>query len=306
MSFLKIDQQQIWYEEYGNKNGVAILLLHGGPGGKSKKDNLAMYDHTKYRLVQIDQRGCGNSLPLGTIENNTTQHLVNDIEAIRKELGIEQFIIAGSSWGSTLSLLYAETYPERVKALLVSSIFLARKQDKDWLFMPENSSRFFPDMWDKRISYLNERSITQEQANQHYLEMITTGNSEEKKSAVASFVEWEGNISNLETDFFTIDPEHIEQEDILATQVFLHYDCNDYFLKDGQIMSNLDKIKHIPIRILHGRYDMVSPVDQAYSLHKALPNSILEIANYDGHRLSKDTKRFLKYFYGELLAQLDR
>jgi len=285
-------RHQVYYERYGNKNGKTIIVCHGGPGDKSKPKHISNYDLTKYHVITFDQRGCGQSLPLGEIKNNTLSDLVSDMERLRNLLKIETWYVAEGSWGSTVALAYAESYPEKVRGLLLSSIFLARQKDEDWSFSKDGGiTRIFPDLTEKRPN------ITAKEL----LNKLESGNEETIKEIVAGVMNWEGNLMTSQSDLQFIDKEDVDDENIASVKVFLSYEANNYFLEQDQIIKNAGKIKNIPTIIVHGRYDLLCPMDNAWELHKNLPNSELVILPSSNHRLTADGEIAKKYAFNNFL-----
>lgn len=303
--YLKVsDKHSVWYGEFGNPDGRAVVVLHGGPGGRSKAKHLAMYDLNKQRVIQFDQRGCGLSMPQGEIHENTADDLVADMEKLRKHLNIEKWIVSGGSWGSTLALLYSEAYPSRVEALFLRGVFLARDIDADWLRLETGAARVFPDLWERRDALMAEFGTKPETAAKVFLDKLKHGTDEEKRQITVGVSGWEVNMLALEVDINYESVEDVTQEEMAEVTVFLHYDAHDYFLEKNQILNAVEKIIHIPTMIIHGRYDMVCPLDQAFALHQALPESVLEIPNFDGHKISKESLAMARYMFERLVSQI--
>lgn len=289
----------------GDTSKIPVVVLHGGPGSKSKPKHVKNFDFDKVYTIQIDQRGCGESTPQGSIENNTTEDLLNDIEQIREELNVEKWVVSGASWGSTLALLYAEKHPEKVLGLFIGSIFQARKRDTDWLLREGGATRFFPDVWEKVQEKMKEHNIPTSNLYEHVYEVLK-GDDFEKQQIVTSVVaSWEGNLMSLDTNFSFPKPEEITEDDVNSTRVFVHYDMNNYFIEENQILNNIDKIKDIPTVIIHGRFDVVCPPEQAYLIHNSLNNSIIEFTSHDGHQLGSNAQIVKKYLFEKLLEKLE-
>jgi proline iminopeptidase len=283
------DGHQIWYSQYGNPQGIPVLVFHGGPGSKSKPKQAKGYDLELYRIITFDQRGCGKSLPAGETKNNTLDDLVADVERLRTHLSIETWFVAGGSWGSTLALAYAQEHQEQVKGLLLSSVFLARDKDIDWSFSKDSGVvRMFPDIWEQRLEFLNKFSTTPEKAATDLLEIIATGSESVIKEIVAGVNNWEGNLMNAFEDINLMDAEDVEESDIASARVFLHYEANKFFLKPNQLLDNLDSIKKIPTVIVHGRYDLLCPLDQMWELKKRLDAVETVILPTSNHRLTAE------------------
>ena len=287
----KQNGHKVWYAEYGNPKGIPIIVCHGGPGSKSRATYTSNYDLDKYHVIIFDQRGCGNSLPLGEINHNTIQDLVVDMERLRTKLIIGQWYVAGSSWGSTLALVYAQSHPGNVLGLLLSSIFLARSTDEKWSFSKDGGiTRMFPDLSTSRFEF----------SPAEILHKINIGSPEVAKELVASVMNWEGNLMSSQSDLEFASPADITEENIASVKIFLHYEANNYLLFDNQILNNLSQINHIPTIIVHGRYDLLCPLDNAYLLHKNLPQSELIILPNSNHHFTADgavaRRMAFKYF----------
>jgi proline iminopeptidase len=287
----------------GNPKGIPILNIHGGPGTSyAKPQHINNLDLDSWRVIQFDQRGCGSSTAPDILAENTTQDLVRDIEIIRKELAIDKWIVTGGSWGSTIALVYAETYPEFVQGLFVKSIFLDRKAENKWVEFNGPLRKFFPDLYEKQEKLLAELGI---QVTDHtyadLYEKLKTGDSDIKKKVVKIINDWEGNIMELETNYKFLEYEEITEREINDIKIYLHYTVNKFFLEENQIIKNVAAIKDIPIRILHGRYDMACPLEQAYNLYKSLPNSKLEIVDNSGHKIGGITLQLEGYMIRELV-----
>ncbi|KKU20547.1 MAG: Proline iminopeptidase [Microgenomates group bacterium GW2011_GWC1_46_16] len=298
------DVHQIYYEQYGNVKGPVIVVLHGGPGSKSRSKQAGTYDLSKYHVILFDQRGCGQSTPAGKVTDNTTQKLVEDIERIRLQLNLTHWFVAGSSWGSTLALTYAQTHPDRVKGLLLGSVFLGRARDEEWAFSREGGiSRLFPDLWEERQEFLKKHHATTSNAAQVLLKMIETGSEKEVKVATAAVRNWEGNLMTAQENLSFIDPEDIEEEHINEAKIFLHYETHDFFLTENQLLKNIDTIKSIPTILIHGRYDLLCPAEQIWALAKKLQHAETIILPTSNHRLTADGEIARKLAYNFFLSK---
>jgi proline iminopeptidase len=281
--FLQVDKiHKVYWVEYGNPNGYPILVLHGGPGGASKEANTAYFDLDKFKIVMMDQRGCGYSQPNGELKNNTTHHLLSDIENLLKYRKIQECILAGGSWGSTLALLYAQKHPEAIKALILRGIFLAREEDDDWLFY--ESKKIYPDLWNKFLKDVPKKYYNH--ILQYLFRMFEEGDLNIKKNITLCLNNYELAHMLLfakTKDFLTLDA--IDVSMINSVRIFLYYATNKYFLTKNQILKNITRIINIPIYMVHGRYDMACPLEQAWKLHQhVLLNSKLKIINNEGHK----------------------
>lgn len=273
-------QHTLHVEESGNARGIPVLFVHGGPGGGCSPAHRSFFDPEKYRIILFDQRGCGRSTPHASLENNTSQALVGDMEQIREALGIEQWLLFGGSWGSTLSLLYAQTHPERVCGLILRGIFLCRKQDIDW-FYQHGASAVFPDYWQEY-----EREIPADERHDMlaaYYRRLTSSNEIARMSAAKAWSVWEGRCCTLAPSPETVDHFADPHVALAMARIEAHYFAHKAFMEENQLLNNAHLIQHIPTTIVHGRYDMVCPIEQAFALWQALPQSALHIVRDAGH-----------------------
>lgn len=272
---------EIYYEEVGNPKGSPILFVHGGPGGGIEESHRRYYDPEHYRIILFDQRGAGKSTPHAELKENTTWDLVGDIEKLRIHLKIDKWIVFGGSWGSTLSLIYAETHPDRVKGLILRGIFLCRKQEIDW-FYQNGASHIFPEAWDK---YWNH--IPPEERHDMvgaYYKRLTDPNKAVRLAAAKVWSVWEGSTSRLYVDPNLMEDFSDEEFADAFARIECHYFIHGIWLRsDNQILEDVHKIRHIPTEIVHGRYDCVCPVENAYDLKKAFPEATLHITPDAGH-----------------------
>jgi proline iminopeptidase len=275
------DLHDLYYEEVGNPKGKPVLFIHGGPGGGTEPSHRRYFDPKAFRVILFDQRGCGQSTPHAELRENTTWDLVKDIEKLRETLGIEQWTVFGGSWGSTLALLYAETHPQRVSALVLRGIFLCRKKEINW-FYQEGASHVFPDVWDHYL-----KPIPPEERGDMvsaFYKRLTGPDRDVRIRAAKAWSVWEGSTSRL-----IMDPQMIEGfgDDEFAeafARIECHYFINGIWMRhENQILEDVHKIRHIPCEIIHGRYDVVCPVENAWDLHKAWPESRLHIIPDAGH-----------------------
>lgn len=267
-------------EECGNPDGVPVVFVHGGPGAGCEEYHRRFFDPQVYRIVLFDQRGCGRSTPHASLENNTTPALVADMETIRTQLGIEKWVVFGGSWGSTLGLVYAETYPERVLGLVLRGIFLCRKQDIDW-FYQDGCHRVFPDYW----SYFLRPIPEEERGNMldAYHKRLIGDDEVARMAAAKAWSIWEGRCATLVPRQSVVDHFASPHTALSLARIECHYFVNDSFMSQDQILRNADRLADIPGVIVHGRYDMVCPVDQAWALHQAWPQAELKIIPDAGH-----------------------
>ena len=271
---------QIYIEECGNPDGIPILFLHGGPGSGCRPAHRCYFDPARYRIILFDQRGCGRSLPAGELLHNTTPYLISDIEAIRQQLNIEQWVIFGGSWGATLALLYAQQHPATVSAMILRGIFLGRQQDIDWTYAAHGAAKIFPDAWQRLLSHLpaKERS----QPLRAYFQRLTNDDKAQCLSAAHYLQTWESTIVTLRDHAFTPDPMR-DPGPLAHAQIQLHYAFQQCFIEDSPILDNIDIIRHIPTQVIQGRYDIVCPMQQAWELHQAWAELTLNILPLAGH-----------------------
>jgi proline iminopeptidase len=271
----------IYYEQCGNPNGQPAVFLHGGPGGGLIEKYRSFFDPEAYRIVLFDQRGAGNSVPHASLEENTTWHLVSDIERLRQHLGIEKWMVFGGSWGSTLALTYAQTNPERVSSLVLRGIFLCRPKEIGW-FYQEGASAIFPDVWEQYVSVIPEP----ERGNmlEAYYRRLTSEDESVRLEAARAWSVWEGSTSKLIPDQNLIDDFGEASKALPLARIEAHYFINNAFFEtDNYLLENVDKIRHIPAVIVQGRYDVVCPMMSAWELHRAWPEAEFIVVGDAGH-----------------------
>ncbi|MGV6827028.1 MAG: prolyl aminopeptidase [bacterium] len=295
---LKVDgRHTLHIEECGNPAGLPVVFLHGGPGGGCDPMHRRFFDPEIYRIILFDQRGCGRSTPHADLVDNTTQHLVADIEAIRELLEIERWLVFGGSWGSTLALVYAQTHPEHVTGLILRGIFLCRDHEIEW-FYQQGASRLFPDQWEKYLEPVKETE-RDDMLSAYYA--LLTGEDELKRMAAAkAWSVWEGSTATLLPSRQTV--QHFADPHVALSmaRIECHYFVNHAFLAPNQILDNMDKLATIPGMIVHGRYDVICPAENAWQLHKAWPGSELQIIADAGHSATE------KGITAALVAATDR
>jgi len=271
---------ELYLEESGNPDGIPVLFVHGGPGMGSQPRNRCFFDPERYRIVLFDQRGAGRSTPHAELAGNDTQALVADMERIREFLGIERWVLFGGSWGSTLSLVYAETFPSRVLAMVLRGIFLVRREDLVW-FYQHGASRVFPDHWQEYLEQIPEEEHDDLMGAYH--RRLAGENEIARMAAAKAWSLWEANCATLRPNHEVVE-RYADPHTALATaRIEAHYFVNDAFLVDGQILANAHRLADIPGYIVHGRYDMICPVDNAFALHAAWPAAELQIIRDAGH-----------------------
>lgn len=285
------DGHDIFFYDLGNSKGPVILSFHGGPGSKSKVKYAHLYDLQKYRVILFDQRGCGESLPRGEIQHNTTMDTLQDAERLREYLGIDTWFVSGGSWGATLALLYAQSYPQYVQGLLISSVFLADHATDQWsMHSDAGVAQIMPDVWKTRLRFLNHFSTTPKTAAKDLLALMMKSEMQVQKEIVAGVQNWEGNIFSLDAPVAYTSAEDIDEEDIASAKIFLHYEAQGWFLEKDQIMAKAESLQNIPMVVVHGRYDLLCPLARVYTLVETLPKAEIFIADASGHVLSPEGK----------------
>ena len=271
----------IYFEESGRPDGIPVFFIHGGPGGGTEPGHRRFFNPERYRIILVDQRGCGKSTPHGELQDNTTQHLIADFEALRQHLKIEAWVLFGGSWGSTLSLAYAQAHPQSVLALILRGIFLGAASDLAWMYQFGGAHEVFPDHWEAFRDFIPEAE--RGDMIKAYYQRLHGPNPAIAKEAAKRWSVWEACVSKL---YF--DPKLVEKYDGDAfshafARIETHYFSNQLFLKPNQLLDHIDKIRHIPAVLVHGRYDMCCPFIGAWRLHRAWPEAKLVITPGSGH-----------------------
>lgn len=278
------DGHEIYVEQSGNPNGQPILFLHGGPGGGTGAKQRRFFDPKHYLIILFDQRGCGQSKPLGEIKDNTTAHLLHDIEAIRKHFKIDSWILFGGSWGSSLALEYAINYSDKVKGLILRGIFLSRESELNWFL--RDVEHFFPELYKKLIDH--RPGINKDNLIEKYSQLIFHGSQDEAEKAAFSWNQFEGSILKLFPDEGVGEVDSINYAFELArAKVQMHYIINNCFINGEEILDKANVLKSKPIVIVQGRYDMVCPPKTAYELTVKLPQAKLIMVPDAGHSASE-------------------
>jgi len=273
--FLPVSHQhRLYVEQSGNPSGVPVLFLHGGPGSQVRADHRRYFDPTFYRAVLFDQRGCGRSTPAGCVEENTTWHLVADIEAIRRTLGVNKWVLFGGSWGSTLALAYAITYPQHVAGMVLRGVFLASHAELDWYV--HGLRRFIPAAWERFENGLGSDIV------QGYQRDVTQADAAHARSAAQRWADYEVNVMAIGESSVPTGGAVDESALLGRVTIQLHYLAADCFLTEGQLLRGVGSVA-APTIIVQGRTDMVCPPVTAYALNATLPNSQLRIIEQAGH-----------------------
>jgi proline iminopeptidase len=275
------DLHEIYFEESGTPHGKPVVFLHGGPGGCTEPKQRRFFDPSAYRIVLFDQRGCGKSTPHACLTDNTTWDLVADMERIREHLGIQRWQLFGGSWGSTLALAYAETHPDRVTEMVLRGIFLLRTQEICW-FYQHGADAIFPDAWEEFLAPIP--------ADEHgdllhaYYARLTSDDPPTRQAAANAWSIWEGKTSSLYLNPDIVARSAGDEFSLARSRIECHYFVNGgFFDHDGQLLTNIGRVRHIPTVIVQGRYDIVCPMTSAWALHCAFPEADLRIVPDAGH-----------------------
>jgi proline iminopeptidase len=274
------DLHRVYVEECGNRAGLPVIFLHGGPASGCKPHHRSFFDPQRYRIILFDQRGAGRSMPSGELKNNTTQNLIDDMERIRQHFGIERWLLFGGSWGAALALLYAQRYPERVTGLIIRGAFLARRADLEW-FTERGVNRVYPEQWQRLISCIPEVD------RGDLIAAITKkvhGRDELAQRRVAR--EWEcwSAQAALGSEFSPADAEeHVSAALLDQVRIEMHYASHHYFIAENQILEQCSRTPDVPTEIIHGRNDLVCPVESGWSLAERLPHAAFRVLPRSGH-----------------------
>jgi proline iminopeptidase len=279
------DLHTVHFEECGNPRGKPLVFLHGGPGGGIDPLYRRYFDPKKWRIVLFDQRGCGRSTPHAELRENSTWDLVSDIERLREHLGIDRWVVFGGSWGSTLSLAYAEKHPRRVLGLVLRGIFLLRRSELLW-FYQEGASHLFPDAWEAYLEPIPPRERSD--MMKAYYKRLTSPSRAVRQRAARAWSIWEGSTSKLFTDPALIQRFGGGKFALAFARIEAHYFVHKGFLRrDDQLLRDAKKIRHIPGVIVQGRYDVVCPMRSAWDLHRAWPEAKLIVVPDSGHSMTE-------------------
>lgn len=274
------DGHRLYWETCGDPDGLPVVFLHGGPGSGCEPWHRRFFDPARYRIVLFDQRGSGRSTPHAGLDANTTPHLVEDIERLREALGVQRWVVFGGSWGSTLGLAYAQAHPDRVLGLVLRGIFLCRPRDIRW-FYQSGADRLFPEAWARFRELIPEEERVDMVAAYH--RRLTGPDRELRERAAQAWSVWEGSSSCLRPNPDVV--AHFADSSVAVSlaRIECHYFFNDSFLEPDQLLRDADRLAGIPGYIVHGRYDVVCPVEQAVALHRVWPQAELRIVPDAGH-----------------------
>ncbi|MCY4176890.1 MAG: prolyl aminopeptidase [Endozoicomonadaceae bacterium] len=279
------DQHKLCFDESGNSKGIPVVFLHGGPGDCYVDHGRRYFDPDFYRIINLDQRGCGRSVPHGDLQNNTTQDLILDLEQVRKHLNIDRWMLLGGGWGATLAVLYAQHYPDKVLAVIAAGFSLCRRDDLNWLY-GGGIRRIFPDYWKEFVEKLDPKE--QEQPLLAYYNHLTADKNELMQMSLAkSWGAWIIQCATLKPDQEALD-HYVESNCMLTmAKIATHFAVNNFFIRDNYILDNINKIKHIPGILVHGRYDMVAPTDNVFQLSEQWSAAESHIVRDAGHLLTE-------------------
>lgn len=279
------DLHEIYYEVSGAPDGKPVVVCHGGPGGGTTPSMRRYFDPERYRIILFDQRGCGKSRPHAELNENTTWALIDDMEALRRHLGIERWQVFGGSWGSTLALAYGQAHADRVTELVLRGIFTLRREELHW-FYQEGASWLFPDAWEGYLEPIPEAERGNLIAAYH--KRLTGDDRAEQLRAAKAWSLWEGGTVSLMPSPERMATFSSDGFALAFARIECHYFVNGgFFERDDQLIANVDRIRHIPAVIVQGRYDVCTPVKTAWELHKAWPEADFRLIDDAGHAASE-------------------
>jgi proline iminopeptidase len=280
------DGHELYWEKCGNPEGKPVVFLHGGPGGGASPDHRRQFDPARYHILIFDQRGCGRSTPFASLEANTTQHLVADIELLRtRVMGCDRWQVFGGSWGSTLSLAYAQAHPERVTELVLRGVFLFDRHEVDWLYRPGGASSIYPDGWEEFVAIIPDAE--RGDLLEAYQRRLTSEDEAVQLEAAKAWSKWEGVTVTLLPSPETLEDFTEPRKAIAVARIENHYMRHGGWLKEGQLLRGVERIRHIPCIIVQGRHDSCTPPVAAWSLHRTWPEAELQIVPDGGHLYSE-------------------
>ncbi|WP_428407176.1 prolyl aminopeptidase [Hyphococcus sp.] len=279
------DLHQVYYEVSGSPDGKPVIVCHGGPGGGSTPSMRRYFDPSRYRVILFDQRGCGKSLPHADLTDNTTWDLVEDMEKLRRHLGVERWQVFGGSWGSTLAMAYAETHPDVVTELVLRGIFTLRREELLW-FYQEGASWLFPDLWEGYLEPIPEAE--RGDLISAYYKRLTGADKAEQMRAAKAWSVWEGGTVSLLPSDERVQAFSGDAFALAFARIECHYFYHGgFFERDDQIIANVDRVRNIPAVIVQGRYDVCTPMKTAWELHQAWPEAEFNLIDDAGHAASE-------------------
>ncbi|MER0237957.1 prolyl aminopeptidase [Fulvimarina sp. MAC8] len=291
------DGHEIYYELCGNPDGKPIVFLHGGPGSGSSTQHRRLFDPARYRIILLDQRGCGRSSPLGELEANTTWHLVEDLALLRKKLGIERWVLFGGSWGATLALAYAERYPETVSAMILRGVFSGRPSELAW-FYETGANRLFPDQWESFVAQVPQSE--QDDIIGAYRRRLTDPDRSVRAAAAASWTQWESATVMMRSGAVPRSTPSVSDATIAFARIENHYFYHGLWLEEGQLIRDAVRLSKIPGVIVQGRYDVVTPAITSWQLAEVWTRADYRMVEGAGHAFAEPG------ILQELLAASDR
>ncbi len=271
-------QHRVYVEQSGNPEGIPVVFLHGGPCSGTKPSHHQFFNPERYYIILLDQRACGLSLPFGELDKNTTQDLCEDLECIRTQLNIQQWLVFGGSWGAALALLYAQLHPDKVMGLIIRAVFLARQADLDW-FAKDGAGRIYPEQWQRLITSIpnaSHNNFVQDCYNALWDKDEVT-----QRRVAKEWLAWGAQVA-LGNDYQHSE-EHITEKMLKQARMELHYAKHRYFIEENQILANCHLLASIPTVIIHGRMDLVCPIEAGMRLHQAMPHAEYIILPNAGH-----------------------
>jgi proline iminopeptidase len=274
----------IYWEESGNPTGLPVVILHGGPGGGHSADEPRMFEPRDYRIVSFDQRGCGRSTPFASLDHNTTWDLVADIEALRRQLGVERWMVFGGSWGSSLALAYAEKHPERVTGMVLRGVFMLRPFELQWYYQ-QGASLLFPDRWERFVAPIpvSERG----DLLAAYRRRLVSEDRATRLEAARAWAIWEGETGTLLPNPEVSEGFRDDEFALAFARIENHFFVHGGWLEPEQLLRDVGRIRHIPAVIVQGRYDVVCPMQSAWDLHRAWPEAEFVLVEGAGHSQSE-------------------
>ncbi len=286
--FLSVDGgHNLYWEQSGNPDGVPILLLHGGPGAGTTPTHRRFFNPNHYRIILLDQRGCGRSTPLGSLENNTAAHLIDDVETLRQHLQIDRWHLFGGSWGSTLALLYAIQYPQHCRSLILRGVFLCEQSEIDWFLY--GIRKIFPEAWEQFSSLIPEDE--QDNLLNAYYERLTGADQDARLEAAIRWSLYEGACSSLLPNYETITTPEQKMQAVALARIEAHFFKHEIIPDAQSILTKIDRIRSIPASIVQGRYDIICPIDSANRLHQVWPEADYVVVPDAGHSALDPTMR---------------
>jgi proline iminopeptidase len=273
-------KHSVYVEQSGNPEGLPVIFLHGGPCSGTKPEHRRFFNPEHYRIILFDQRGCGLSLPFGELENNTTQDLLGDMERIRQQLAIAQWLIFGGSWGGALGLLYAQQHPKKVLGMIIRAVFLVRQQDLDW-FAKEGANRIYPEQWQRLLESVPEQG--RDDLLPGLCASLWGDDEVAQRRAARAWLAWGGQVTLGKGYQGVSKNEHITERMVKQVRMELHYAKHHYFIGRNQILENCARLAQIPSIIIHGREDLVCPIEAGFKLHQAMPHAKYVVLDNAGH-----------------------